>query len=329
MTAARLLLAVESGLVVLPDTGRIAVLAARADHDLSVLPRERCDVVTGFRPDHDHFSGLGFETSAAPEGRYGAAIVFLPRSKALSHLLIHRAVQSCDGPIIVDGAKTDGVESILKECRRRADVSAPLSKAHGKLFWFLPGAGFDDWAPGPARAVEGGFRTAPGVFSEGGIDPASRLLGDVLPPRLGARVADLGGGWGYLSARILERADIDELHLIEADHAALGCARANLDDKRVEFHWADATRWQPEGALDAVVTNPPFHVSRASDPEIGRAFIRAAASMLKPHGQMWLVANRHLPYEAEIARHFTHIEESGGDNRFKVLTATRPARKGR
>jgi 16S rRNA (guanine1207-N2)-methyltransferase len=107
------------------------------------------------------------------------------------------------------------------------------------------------------------------------------------------------------------------------------CARQNLGDPRVRFHWDDAIRWQPESAVDTVIMNPPFHKGRAAEPDLGRAFIRAAAGMLKPGGQLWLVANRHLPYEAALAQSFAQVEEVAGDTRFKVLRAARPSRKGR
>jgi len=327
----RLSLAVEAGLLEWPEAGRIALFAPREGADLSSLPTARCHLISGSKPDHDHFGGLGLACAVQPEGRYAASVIFLPRAKALARALIAQAASVTDGPLIVDGAKTDGVDSILKECRKRADLSAPVNKAHGKLFWFAaPQGAFDDWAAPERQEIEGGFTTAPGVFSADGIDPASKLLADHLPPKLGRHVVDLGGGWGYLSARALEgRDEIEALHLIEADHTALDCARQNLPDARVTLHWEDATRWRPETALDCVITNPPFHAGREADPDLGRAFIRAAAACLKPGGQLWLVANRHLPYEAEIERHFTRVEEAAGNTRFKILHGRGPSRKGR
>ncbi|MDT8326419.1 MAG: methyltransferase [Roseovarius sp.] len=325
----RLTLALAEGSVALPDAGRIAVFAPRVGADLRALPQDRVEVITGFKPDTDYFAGLGYACAVVPEGRYGAAVVCLPRAKALARALVAQAAAVTDGPVIVDGAKTDGIESMLKECRRRTTVSAPLSKAHGKIFCFAAGPEFADWAAGTPEPVEGGFVTAPGVFSADGIDPASRFLGDHLPVKMGAHVVDLGGGWGYLSARALERDTIARLDLVEADHAALACARQNLSDPRVRFHWDDATRWTPESAVDAVIMNPPFHTTRTAEPDLGRAFIRAAAGMLKPGGQLWLVANRHLAYEAALAQNFAQVEEVAGNTRFKVLRAARPARKGR
>ena len=51
--------------------------------------------------------------------------------------------------------------------------------------------------------------------------------------------------------------------------------------------------------------------------------------MLKSSGRLWLVANRHLPYETEARAHFTEVREAAGDNRFKVLLAAKPRRRGR
>jgi 16S rRNA (guanine1207-N2)-methyltransferase len=326
-TASRLTLALTSGELALPEVGRIAVFAPRRATDLSALPVARCHVITGFRPDHDHFAALGHDCAIAPEGRYAAAIVFATRAKPLAQALIAQAAAVTDGPVIVDGFKTDGIESLLKACRGRVSVSAPLSKAHGKLFHFAAGPGFDDWTLAAQQQVEGGFVTVPGAFSADGIDPASRLLADHLPAKLGATVADLGAGWGYLSARALERENIAAIHLVEADHAALDCACRNVLDARAHFHWDDATRWTAPEPLDTVIMNPPFHTGRAGDPELGRAFIRAAARSLKPRGHLYLVANRHLPYEAELAACFGEVTELAGDNRFKILHGARPSRK--
>lgn len=325
----RLSLAVDVGDLIWTEAGRIAVFGPRVGTDLSALPKALSHIITGFRPDYDHFLGQGFACNTAPEGRYAASVVFVPRSKPLAHAIVALAVSVTDGPVIIDGAKTDGIESILKDARKRADVSAPLSKAHGKLFWFPAGPGFEGWASTGPQDIEGGFITTPGVFSADGIDPASRLLADTLPIKLGSTVADLGAGWGYLSARVLEREKTQTLHVVEADHAALACARQNLSDVRAQLHWEDVIRWQPAEKLDVVITNPPFHTGRAADPDLGRAFIRSAATMLKPRGQLYLVANRHLPYEAEMKRHFAQVDEIGGDNRFKVLHGSRPTRKAR
>lgn len=324
----RLPLALESGLC-LPDTARVAVFAPRAGMDLSPLQADQCHVITGNRPDFEDFEARGFDCGVAPEGRYGAALIEIPRAKAEARALIALAASVTDGPVVVDGTKTDGIESALKEMRKRTAVSGPINKAHGKLFWFDSAVDLADWMPSGPAAIEAGFVTAPGVFSADGIDPASRYLADHLPQQIGAHVVDLGAGWGYLSARALERDNIARIDLVEASHAALECARQNVTDARAQLHWADALHWEPDARPDAVIMNPPFHTGRSADPKLGTAFIAAAARLLKPQGQLWMVANRHLPYERHLAELFAETNEIAGDNKFKLLHARRPARQRR
>jgi 16S rRNA (guanine1207-N2)-methyltransferase len=174
--------------------------------------------------------------------------------------------------------------------------------------------------------VVDGLRTVPGVFSADGPDPASVLLAAALPDRLPATAADLGAGWGYLSRAILSRSGVATLHLVEADLAALDCARANLPDPRAVFHWADATRWRPPAPLGAVVMNPPFHSGRTADPSLGVAFLHAAHASLAPEGCLWMVANRHLPYDATLGALFHEVEDRGGTAAFRLTQARRPRR---
>ena len=324
MTGQRLSLALSGAGLALPE-GRIAVFHPGAGADLSDLPRDRVKVITGFRPDYEHFEAAGFDCATAPEGEYSAALVCLSRARKRSQADI--AMAAGVAPlVIVDGAKTDGVDAILRACRDRMPVEGPINKAHGKLFWFAGGDAFADWAEGVAHEIVPGFVTRPGVFSADGIDPASEALAAVLPVKLGREVADLGAGWGYLAARVLERAGVERVHLVESEHTALDCARRNVTDTRAEFHWADARHWTPESGLDAVIMNPPFHTTRDADPSLGRDFIRAAARVLKPGGSLWMVANRHLPYESTLAECFGDITALPGDNRFKLVHARRPSR---
>ena len=329
MLSDRLSIALESGAFTFPPSGTIAVVGPRASEDLSELPIDRVEVVTRHYPDFKNFQDRGFTVATDVEGPYSAAIVCLPRSKAEARDLIWRAVQVTDGPIAIDGQKTDGVDSILKDIRKRSVVGEAISKAHGKFLAFS-GGDFDDWAPQPTAPLDGRFQTAPGVFSADKIDPGSKQLAEALPKVLKGHVVDLGAGWGYLSDAILDRDGVTRLDLVESDHAALQAAKKNISDPRAQFHWADARTFQPAARVDHVVSNPPFHQGRAADPGLGQAFIRAGASMLKPSGHLWLVANRHLPYKSTLQDAFQSVEILGQTASFKLYTAARPrsSRKG-
>jgi 16S rRNA (guanine1207-N2)-methyltransferase len=323
MRSARLSLALETGALSLPQTGQIGVYRPHMGDDLSDLPKGQVVVLTGFKPDHDHFAHSYAVTPLPP---YAAALVCLPRAREAARGLIARAAAevSPGGVIAVDGQKTDGIDSALKELRGRVDLSESLSKAHGKLATFRAGPDLSDWLARPAM-VEG-FQTLPGIFSADGPDRGSVLLAATLPAKLSGKVADLGAGWGFLAAAILNRPGVKRLDLVEAESDALDCARINVTDPRTRFHWADATTWRPDSLLDAVVMNPPFHLGRDADPGLGAAFIRAARRMLAPDGSLWLVANRHLPYDQVLTECFLHHEEVAGNGGFRVIHATKPRR---
>lgn len=318
-------MALTTGAWVLPAAGDIAVWRPVAGDDLSALPKARVVVLTGFKPDHDHFAALGYRM--AGDGPFAAGLVCLPRAKAQARGMLALASGAVvpGAAVAVDGQKTDGVDAVFKECRAvMPGIADPLSKAHGKLFTFPAGRAPADWMAG--RHLTQGFVTEPGVFSADGIDRASALLAAALPAELPARVADLGAGWGYLGRAVLARAGVAHLDVVEAEQAALNCARANLPDPRAVFHWVDATTFRPDRLWGGVVMNPPFHQGRAADPALGAAFIKAAHWGLAPDGTLWLVANRHLPYGPVLSSLFRSVEEIGGDAAFRLTRASAPIR---
>ncbi|GHC21694.1 MFS transporter [Gemmobacter nanjingensis] len=327
MRSTRLELALDTGAIALPPEGRIAVFRPRAGDDLSALPKARVQIITGFRPDHDHFTGLGYACATAPEGDYTTALICVPRARAEARALVATACAHLPpgALVILDGQKTDGIDTLLKDLRARVDLGEALAKAHGKIAAFPSGPDLSDWSARPQQVD--GFTTLPGVFSADGPDRGSILLAGVLPAKFPSRVVDLGAGWGYLSRAVLTRDGVKELHLVEADHTALDCARLNIPDPRAHFHWADARLWQVPHLAGAVVCNPPFHTGREADPGLGLAFLKAAAKMLAPDGTLWLVANRHLPYDPALRAAFREVEEIGGDGAFRLVRASYPSRR--
>lgn len=323
MSRSRLSTALDDGLLVLPD-GIISVMRPPVTYDVAELPRDRTKIVHGVYPDYAAWQNAGYQV-AQDLAQTKTAIVVVPRAKALARAMV---AEACDKAalIVVDGQKTDGVDSLFTACRKRLGKLPSITKGHGRLFWFATTDAFADWAAPPPTKGPHGFFTAPGVFSDGAVDAGSALLAEALPKKLPARMADLGAGWGYLAGPVLAREAVKSLDLIEAEALSVACARLNVTDPRAAFHWADATQFSTDAPYDGIVMNPPFHASRAADPGLGRAFIQAAARLLAPHGKLWMVANRHLPYEATVSECFRNVDIIGGNGAFKIFHATRPQR---
>jgi 16S rRNA (guanine1207-N2)-methyltransferase len=307
MRFARIHMALQSGAFSLPDQGQVVVFGPQAGDDLARM---------GFAP----------HARASDAPLCHLAVVRLHRSKSAARHVIAQAAARLhpSGQIVLDGQKTDGIASAMGDLQALgADLGQTISKAHGKLAVFTPPRDLKLWLDRPAQ-IPGGYTTCAGIFSADAPDAASQLLAAALPDDLPPRMADLGAGWGYLSQAILARPHVRHLDVIEADIAALDCAQINISDPRAAFHWADATQFRPAKPWDGVVMNPPFHTQRNPDPRLGLAFIRAAHAHLAPQGQIWLVANRHLPYMESLHALFRDVQELGHDPRFRLICAKHP-----
>jgi 16S rRNA (guanine1207-N2)-methyltransferase len=326
----------ESEAVAAPRKGeRILFLGAEPGFRVPGSFEAELHLVQGFRPYLKALQASGFTVTPTAEGvGFDTALVLAGRHRGLNELRIAEALERVapGGLIVVAGGKDQGIASLRKRVEELVPLEGHLPKYHGIAFWLRRPA--DQAAAqtlrdsNPALLIEGRFHTAPGMFSFDRIDAGSQLLVDNLPGDLRGSVADLCAGWGYLAAEIAARSPgISGLDLYEADFASLEAARLNLaaagGSPEPKFFWTDLLSEPVERRYDVAVMNPPFHRSRAAEPEIGAGMIRAAAKALKPGGRLFLVANRQLPYETVLSAAFASHVELARDGMFKVLSARR------
>lgn len=240
------------------------------------------------------------------------------------------------GTLIVALHNDWGAKRTEQQLVEIAGQANTVSKHHSRVFWAVKNKPWDavklaEWkdAASMRRVIDGRFWSIPGLFHWDEIDKGSRLLTEHLPLSIQGAVADLGAGWGFLSDHLLRSCpNLRSLDCFEADGTAMECLRRNLGiiptHVRPRISWSDVTTGIGNTKYDFIVMNPPFHDGRDADPLLGVKFITTAAASLRTGGELWLVANKHLPYESMMRDCFenfrTVIEKDG----FKVLHGEHP-----
>ena len=244
----RLLLPFQTGAIE-PPSGPTLALHVTEDAGLDSFAGLR--VVQPIKQEHDRLARAGRDVVPALDTMVAqTTLLRMTRSRGETRGLLAQAWMATEpgGLIVISGAKTDGADTMIKDLKKCGLAVETLAKAHGKVMWLTRTTEtpefFREWEiTAKARRTPSGYLTAEGLFSADGPDPASELLAAEFGPGLKGQAADLGAGWGYLSAEILKQAPkIEALHLIESDHRAVELARKNVSDDRAEYHWADATR---------------------------------------------------------------------------------------
>ena len=246
----------------------------------------------------------------------------LERRYVLAHAL--RTLRA-GGQLVAAAPKTKGGARLAGELDALGAPPTTESRRHHKICAARAPASLDGLAAaiaeGAPRQADDGLWTQPGVFSWDRLDAGTAVLLDALPAMAG-RGADLGCGLGLISRAVLSMGEVSEIALIDLDRRAVELAGRNVPDPRAQVLWRDLRAPQADLAgLDFVVTNPPFHDGGAEDRALGQAFIRRAAEMLAKGGALWLVANRHLPYEAELNAAFARARSVADAGGYKVFEA--------
>lgn len=176
-----------------------------------------------------------------------------------------------------------------------------------------------------------------GVFGGPAADAGSLLLLRALDEALESEQArlpedvdavDLGCGNGLLTAylalalpgaRVI--ASDDDLDAVASTRATL--AAQGTPAERVAVTWDHSLSRAAPASADLVLLNPPFHDGSAVDATLVHGLLDAAARVLRPDGELWLVHNSLLRYRPQAERRVGPVSQAARDRRFTVLRARR------
>ena len=289
------------------------------------------------RPEYLLLQRSGFDVKAnfdADQKPLDACLILWGKFRELNEAMVMRARQltAKKGLIIISGAKNDGIASARKRIAKTLEIEESYSKFHSLVFWFGNSKPLSDHEIGSTQKTIQSkticFETTAGLFSAEKIDHGSAMLVEYFDDNVGGDVADLGAGWGYLSRMLLEKSSkVSSLDLFEADWHGINACRKNLGDVSakvpVTLNWFDIINEPITQKYDCVIMNPPFHQGTKTSLDLGLQFINKAAAILKPGGQMLMVANRHLAYEETLKANFTKSKNLRETQGFKIVLARR------
>jgi len=293
------------------------------------------------------------------EGKFDTVWILPGKDMTETQYLLALAVRvSVDGGTILAAAPNDAGGKRLEGLFEELGLAPQAESKHkARVVFATVDSGWNRaqaevwFAQGQEQHILGGdLVSRPGLYGWDKVDVGSALLARHLPTDLKGDVADFGCGWGYLSLQALAASKkITRLTLVDIDSRAVDIARRNLlsqhPDLPVETVWTDLSNPQPSflrrqesrGSIaaldprlrgddkggsdlfDTILLNPPFHAGTQAVPALGQAIITTAAQSLKSGGRLYLVANRHLPYEKTLEALFERVEVLGDEDGFKAF----------
>lgn len=242
------------------------------------------------------------------EGLAGADAVWmrLPKSlAALDQIAGLVAVHADPGVRLVAGGRVKHMTRSQNEvlARHFGKVHASLGRQKSRV---LHASGP---LPGPMPGVERRHDddtdievlAFPGTFAGAGIDIGTRLLVPHLADVTQGRVHDLGCGNGTI-ATLLACDPARQVSASDVSACAVASTRATAEANGVHIavRQAAGLAHLANHSLDAIVTNPPFHVGTTKESAPTLEMFADAARVLRPSGEFWCVFNSHLPWRARL-----------------------------
>ncbi|MEU0225469.1 methyltransferase [Streptomyces sp. NPDC006284] len=166
-----------------------------------------------------------------------------------------------------------------------------------------------------------------GVFCADRLDIGTRFFLGHLPKAGARRVVDLGCGNGVVGTAVALADPGAEVLFTDESFQAVASAQATYRASgaagKAEFRVGDGLEGVPDGSVDLVLNNPPFHSHQATTDATARRMFADARRVLRPGGELWVVGNRHLGYHVTLRRLFGGSRLVASDRKFVVLKAVR------
>ncbi len=290
-----------------------------------------------------------FTAHQAPTNLSGRSLMFWPKAKEEGYWWLQQLTNLPHETLLLAGESNAGINAIAKQLQGVGVAASKLDTARRCALYSV-----DSLAPASqliaanspqqTQAANQGVQSQwsgpdnltlvsqPGVFSHGRVDEGSAFFIKTLaqqPHIKTGQLLDVGCGCGLLGAWLVKKHPSLQLTAADVSGFALNATRAtlamnNLNGQTVAADiFTGLAEHAPAEGFDLIVSNPPFHTGKATDYELASRLISQAPKFLRKGGEIWLVANRFLPYAdflQQAFNNFTLVAETG---KFRVYKAIR------
>ncbi|MGL1933946.1 MAG: class I SAM-dependent methyltransferase [Fibrobacterales bacterium] len=167
------------------------------------------------------------------------------------------------------------------------------------------------------------YVNSPGLFAFKKPDAGSQILIEALPDLKGKSVLDVGCGAGVLS---LAAHQLGAKEIVATDAHALSVSCANKNFRAGKTPAVAHCTFITDGlsqTFDVIITNPPFHIGKSTEVDMGRIWLKSCTKQLRPDGVIYLVANEFLKYGdfcREMGLKAQKIAHSSGFLVYKIVS---------
>ena len=265
-------------------------------------------------------------------------LIYMPKSKEEARFLLAKLCPflSQTGEIFIIGENRGGINSAPKllqdyanravkvdSARRCSLFRAPLSKPVAPfniVHWYKE---FTVTVQNQSFIV----MSLPGVFSHGKLDQATQLLLEQLMTknhRFSGRLLDFGCGAGVIATFIKKNNPDTQVELVDINALALASSRETFKANQIDGKvYASNIYSDINGRFNHIISNPPFHAGLNTHYHSTEIFLEKSGNYLSNKGELTIVANSFLKYQAFIDKALPQCEILFANNKFKIYYAKR------
>lgn len=263
-------------------------------------------------------------------------LLYMPKSKDEAKYLLASICPflNSDAQILLVGENRGGINSAPKLLSPYSSTSMKVDSARRcSLFsafidQSVPSFIFQDWFKHFEITVNNTELTIcslPGVFSHGRLDEATHLLLKHIAQqnkRFTGRLLDFGCGAGVIASYLAKTNDSLEAELVDINAFALASSKATLKANHISAKvYASDVYSDIQGQFEHIISNPPFHAGLNTHYSSTETFLENSNHYLKDKGELTIVANSFLKYQAFIDKALAQCEVLSPSNKFKIYCA--------